>query len=628
MVRHSLSRGIHMANKITCFFTICFVLFSCCFFSCSSEVTPENSDGSSTTATTSSRNSDSRGIATLASDKIENTTFADRIYLNLSNLKYSTDNTTFTALTTSAVTIIDGITAKAKNNLITITTTSATEALRLDMTGTLTTGSVIIKSDGTYPVELYLDNVTISSGNYPCIEVKGELQTFVVLNGTNTLTDGRTYGTGYGDDYTTDSSSVTDDVALTASWADGEDTKGTLYSKGQLLFSGSGSLAVTTAYKHCIYSKDYIHIYGGTITTTNSGRNGIQSVNGFIMDGGTISITGTGTNTNNESRGIVVEGSEAEPGEGFIIINDGAITINTYSKAMTAKWDIDDDEETTETTDDPYPYVSITGGTIAITTTGTPLDDSKSTYTFTDADGVSTEETTSRSPEGIEGKLDVFISGGAITLNTTDDCINASSTSGKIIISGGQLYVFSSDNDAIDSNGTLTISGGTIVAITTTNPECAFDCDSNTFSITGGTFVGIGTSNFSVPTAASCTQNALVIAASYVPAGSTMAVVGNSASVFAFTVPSLASVASLSGSNTYDVMIVSSPEIKSGTSYTLYKNATVTGSTFNGLYTSPTFSAGTQSATFTTNSTVTTIGSVSNNGSQEGSHANGGPGSN
>jgi len=107
-----------------------------------------------------------------------------------------------------------------------------------------------------------------------------------------------------------------------------------------------------------------------------------------------------------------------------------------------------------------------------------------------------------------------------------------------------------------------------------------------------------------------------------------MAVVGNSASVFAFTVPSLASVASLSGSNTYDVMIVSSPEIKSGTSYTLYKNATVTGSTFNGLYTSPTFSAGTQSATFTTNSTVTTIGSVSNNGSQEGSHANGGPGSN
>ena len=585
---------------------------------------------SSTSSEATNGNDDSRGIATLSSDKVANTTFANTLYLNLTDQTYSSDDTTYTAMTTTATAVIDAITVKAKKNIITVDTTSATGAFILNVTGTLSSGHIAVKSDADTPVavELYLNGVTITSGNYPAIEVKCEAQTFVVLNGTNTLTDGRTYGNGYGDDYTDTEADATDDIAYTTSWVeDGEDTKGTLYSKGQMLFSGSGSLAVTSAYKHCIYSKDYIHVYDGTITTTNSGRNGIQCVNGFIMDGGTISITGTGKNTNNESRGIIVEGSEDQPGEGFIIINGGTLTSNTYSKGISAKWDIDEDAETSATTDDPYPYLMINGGTVTVTTTATPQDDSSSTYTFTDADGVSTTETTSISPEGLEGKQDVFITGGTVKITTTDDCINASSSSGVVKISGGTIYAFSSDNDAIDSNGTLTITGGTIVALTTTTPECAFDCDQNAFTITGGLLVGIGTSNYSNPTASSCTQNAVVVAASYAPAGGTMAIVNGSDCVFAFTVPTLSTIASIGGSNTYDVMVLSSPNIKSNTTYTIYKNATVTGDTFNGLYNgSMSYSAGTSTGTFTTSSTVTTVGSISNGGSQEGTHTNGGPG--
>lgn len=265
---------------------------------------------------------------------------------------------------------------------------------------------------------------------------------------------------------------------------------------------------------------------------------------------------------------------------------------------MSAKWDIDEDAGTTATTDDPYPYVKINGGTLNITTTGTPLDETSSTSTFYDADGVSTTETKSCSPEGIEGKQSVFISGGTI-------------------------YDFSSDNDAIDSNGTLTISGGTIVAITTTNPECAFDCDDNTFTITGGLFVGMGTANYSAPTTSATTQNTVVMAASYAPAGGTMAVCDTTGTpVFAFTVPTLSTVASTGGSNTYDVLIFSSPELSSNTTYTVYKSATISGgSTFNGLYLAPTTkSAGSSETTFTTSSTVTNVGSISNSGAQEGSH--------
>lgn len=91
-----------------------------------------------------------------------------------------------------------------------------------------------------------------------------------------------------------------------------------------------------------------------------------------------------------------------------------------------AKWDIDENAETTNTTDDPYPYVKITGGTVTVNTRGT------------DADGISVSEKTSLSPEEIEGKQAVFINGGKITVTTTDDGINASRDgSATVEINGG-----------------------------------------------------------------------------------------------------------------------------------------------------------------------------------------------
>ena len=61
----------------------------------------------------------------------------------------------------------------------------------------------------------------------------------------------------------------------------------------------------------------------------------------------------------------------------------------------------------------------------------------------------------------------------------------------SIVINGGNIYCYSSGNDGVDSNGTLTITGGTIVSIGTTSPEEGFDCDQNTFKITGGTWESV-----------------------------------------------------------------------------------------------------------------------------------------
>lgn len=108
--------------------------------------------------------------------------------------------------------------------------------------------------------------------------------------------------------------------------------------------------------------------------------------------------------------------------------------------------------------------------------------------------------------EGIESKNVMTINGGDIAVYAYDDCLNASN---NITINGGSVYCYSTGNDGVDSNGTLTITGGTVVASGTTSPEDGFDCDQNTFKITGGTVLGIG-GGTSTPTANSCIQRSVI----------------------------------------------------------------------------------------------------------------------
>ncbi len=592
-------------------------------------------------------NTSGRNIITDA-PTYESVSFDGTLYVDLSSLRVSADNSSWTTLTDggdeATVTLDETkITAKISYGVLYIDSTKYESNLKFDITGTAEKGAINISSYKKGTVALYLHDTKISSsGNYPCINVDAKSTVYLVAEGENSFTDGRKYGTGYSEAEGTDyySSSFTgtaeDGAEETANWAKGDKTKGSIYTKGPLLISGSGSLTLNEGYKHGIYSKDYIRVFGGTINVNTSGRNAIQSVNGFIMDDGTITISGTGENTNNESRGIIVEGTEDNPGEGFIVINSGTITATTYGKAISAKWDIDDDAKTADTTtDDPYPYVLIKGGNITVKTTGNSLDESSTEYTFTDADGVTASEKTKRSPEGIEGKQAVFISGGILTLNCTDDCINSSrddsGCKGQIVISGGNIYAYSSGNDAIDSNGNLTINGGVIVALTSTTPECAFDCDENTFAITGGLLAGIGTNNYSKPTASACAQSTVVLSGDYFGAGGTTFAIEDSSgnAVFAFAVPTTFGT---SAKSDY-VMILSSPEIKTGTTYKAVKNVTPSGgTTFNNLYVElPTVSGGTSTVSdiaTTTSSYVYTKASGTNGGAQEGTHVNPGPGGN
>lgn len=59
--------------------------------------------------------------------------------------------------------------------------------------------------------------------------------------------------------------------------------------------------------------------------------------------------------------------------------------------------------------------------------------------------------------EGIESKSVLTVNEGTVAALCYDDCMNASNS---IVLNGGNIYCYSSGNDGIDSNGTLTITGG------------------------------------------------------------------------------------------------------------------------------------------------------------------------
>jgi hypothetical protein len=413
--------------------------------------------------------------------------------------------------------------------------------------------------------KLSLNSVTITSNDGPAINIQSKQRAFVELTpgSANTLSDGTTWSDRLLPD------------------GDEMDLKGTIFSEGPVIISGSGSLDITANTKHALASDGHVRLREGVVQLNAYEKDGIRSNDAFVMDGGELGIS------TSDGKGIKVEGKEDdETPIGFIAINDGDIDITSYDKAITASWESDEDGDTTTLDDDPDPRVTINGGTIRITTTGTPVDTGDDTL----------------APEGIEAKSLLTINAGEIEVSATDDGLNAG---GDIEINGGYLYAVSSSNDAIDGNDDMTINGGVIVAHGAGAPEGGLDNDQNTFSINGGTFVALGGTN-STPTTSATTQNTVSLGS--ISSG-LLTVADNSGNIaIAYEMPETAS-----------AVLVGSPDFETGTSYTVYNGGSI-GSyseNFNGLYLDPaSHSNGSEVDSFTISSTLTSLDSDDQRGPQ------------
>lgn len=125
-----------------------------------------------------------------------------------------------------------------------------------------------------------------------------------------------------------------------------EDQKSTFFSEGQLVFSGTGSLTVTSLSAHGICSDDYIRLRAdlGNITV-NSASDGINTKKYFLMYGGKVSL-----NAGND--GISVR-------KGYYSQLGGRIKITSADKGIDVTYSQND-----------TTYFNMQGGFLKIETTG------------------------------------------------------------------------------------------------------------------------------------------------------------------------------------------------------------------------------------------------------------------
>lgn len=184
-----------------------------------------------------------------------------------------------------------------------------------------------------------------------------------------------------------------------------------------------------------------------------------------------------------------------------------------------------------------------------------------------------------QSYEGLEG-MSVTVSAGDIRVVSTDDGINAAGgtdqsgfgghrggdmfkSSGDtsqyyIEISGGTVYINAS-GDGIDSNGSLTISGGHTTVCGPTQGDTAVLDYETTGTVTGGTFIGTGSYMMAQTFSSNVGQGIIALSVGSQSAGTEITVVDSEGNVLVSAQPELS----------YAILIVSSPQIISGESYTV-----------------------------------------------------------
>lgn len=195
---------------------------------------------------------------------------------------------------------------------------------------------------------------------------------------------------------------------------------GCIYSKGQIHLQGNGTLNVVGKTKHAIKSGDYIAIKNLTLNITEAVADGISCNEYFLMESGSVSISGVG---------------------------DDGIQCDLDGTTSTG--------ETADHEDEDSGNIYIEGGTLKVAATATASKGIKATGVLNINEN--SEATT----------VTITNSGGADTSDETDISSSACLKSDKaIVIAGGTLTLTNTGQGgrAINSDGTLTISGGTINA--------------------------------------------------------------------------------------------------------------------------------------------------------------------
>ena len=298
------------------------------------------------------------------------------------------------------------------------------------ITGTLSNGNIIVKSDDK--VKLRLSGATITSESEPCIYIEEADKAYI------TITDGTKN-------------------SLTA-----QNAKGAIYSKENLEIKGGGTLNIE-ADEHGIKASDNLTIENGIININAKG-DGIHINDTFKMSEGTLNISSVGDGIDSESIVIIQDGTvnvetlgkpieteksttatdvttTLEKMPGRFTEQKTEIEFESSTKGINAEWmlciyggdiNINSADHAIHCADE----IEITGGNINLSSTYAKGISGHGNVTV---DGENTVIDVAKSTEGIESKNILTINNGKIDIISTDDAINATGgNSGEMMGMGGQ----------------------------------------------------------------------------------------------------------------------------------------------------------------------------------------------
>lgn len=453
-------------------------------------------------------------------EKVQTYSSYEKLYTDYSSVQKADgiEQVTTTILLGDSATSIDGNGAIYSNGTLTIS-----EEGVYHISGTLTDGQIYVNVDKN--VRLIFDGVSITNSNGAPVAIFGKKKKVITLaeGSVNTLTDGSVYSEDTNGYYSVDN----------------DEPNSALFSKKSLTINGSGTLNVNASYNNGIGCKDALYLLGGNIKVNASNGHGIKGNDNVIIDGATIEVTSakdgiktdalnddeTAPTLDEDNEGyylgnvIVKSGSvlvtslqDGIQADNYLIVTDGVITLETGGGSNITP--TDDSESAKGLKGGVGVYVT---GQVncdcsddAIHSDGTVLIGSKADVVLASgddaihADGALTvtgEDTVvkiTKSVEGIEG-AQIIIEGGDITVYASDDGINASDGSGAdnnvsslyYLQSGGSVYV-NAQGDGLDSNGTATLNGGTLIIEGSTNSGNGAIDTNGGFTVNGGTLIASG----------------------------------------------------------------------------------------------------------------------------------------
>ncbi|MBQ4064351.1 MAG: carbohydrate-binding domain-containing protein [Bacteroidaceae bacterium] len=322
--------------------------------------------------------------------------------------------------------------------------------------GSCSNGSLKIYS--TKKFQIMANNLTLTNPTGPAINIQSGKTVYFTLSGTSTLCDGQTYAT-----------------APNAPDGTPEDQKGTLFSEGQLIFNGTGTLDVTSLGGHGICSDDYIRIRSGNITVTAL-KDGFNTNDKFQM-GRTASASPVVK--------VKAEGNGIDCGKGNIIIEAGKLGINANGEAIKAEYEGTDTQITANT--------FIYGGYITARTNDDKSSIFKTSGDFAISGGNVHGEAKGNGSKIINSKGGITIDGGKIT-GIVDGTLSSDTTTaggfkcdGDLLINNGTIAINCKGEGSkdINCNGSMTINDGSITLLATAANFVAAEYDRKTRAITG-----------------------------------------------------------------------------------------------------------------------------------------------